>query len=148
MLVLMCMRMCMCMGMCMCTCTCMWVLYVHVHSLSCVCPYAALAHMLALMCMRMCTYVLPRHVTNARMCPTFVMYARVCIFVRVSVCLYVCVRSTCRCHTSASRRPAPTGPLSSSQSGFCWREDDTLGSTNISAGVRHLHHSAAEASTS
>ena len=73
-------------------CMCMWVLYVHVHSLSCVCAYAALAHMLVLMCMRTCTYVLPRHVTNARMCPTFVSCMCVCVFVSVcmSVCMYVC----------------------------------------------------------
>ena len=78
--------------MCMCMCMCMWVLYVHVHSLSCVCAYAALAHMLVLMCMRMCTYVLPRHVTNARMCPIFVSCMCVCVFVSVcmSVCMYVC----------------------------------------------------------
>ena len=78
--------------MCMCMCMCMWVLYVHVHSLSYVCAYAALAHMLVLMCMRMCTYVLPRHVTNARMCPIFVSCMRVCVFVSVcmSVCMYVC----------------------------------------------------------
>ena len=71
---------------------CMWVLYVHVHSLSCVCAYAALAHMLVLMCMRMCTYVLPRHVTNARMRPMFVSCMCVCVFVSVcmSVCMYVC----------------------------------------------------------
>ena len=73
-------------------CMCMWVLYVHVHNLSCVCTYAALAHMLVLMCMRMCTYVLPRHVTNARMRPIFVSCMRVCVFVSVcmSVCMYVC----------------------------------------------------------
>ena len=75
----------------------MWVLYVHVHSLSCVCAYAALAHMLVLMCMRMCTYVLPRHVTNARMCPMFVscvcmcVYVSVCVCVCMYVCLWVCV---------------------------------------------------------
>ena len=78
--------------MCMCMCMCMWVLYVHVHSLLCVCAYAALAHMLVLMCMRTCTYVLPRHVTNARMCPIFVSCMCVCVFVSVcmSVCMYVC----------------------------------------------------------
>ena len=78
--------MCMCMGMCM------RVLYVHEHNLVCVCAYAALAHMLVLMCMRMCTYVLPRHVTNARMCPIFVSCMCVCVFVSVcmSVCMYVC----------------------------------------------------------
>src|SRR6056300_2036274 len=71
---------------------CMWVLYVHVHSLSYVCAYAALAHMLVLMCMRMCTYVLPMRVTNARMCPIFVSCMCVCVFVSVcmSVCMYVC----------------------------------------------------------
>ena len=54
--------------------------------------YAVLAHMLVLMCMRMCTYVLPRHVTNARMCQTFVSCMCVCVFVSVcmSVCMYVC----------------------------------------------------------
>ena len=85
-------------------CVCMWVLHVHVHSLLCVCPYAALSHVLVLMCMRTCTsYVLPRHVTNARMCPTFVSWMCptfvscmcVCVFVCVClyVCQYVCVRS-------------------------------------------------------
>ena len=50
------------------------------------------AHMLVLMCMRMCTYVLPRHVTNARMRPIFVSCMCVCVFVSVcmSVCMYVC----------------------------------------------------------
>ena len=69
----------------------MWVLYVYVHSRLCVCAYAALAHMLVLMCMRMCTYVLPRHVTNARMRPMFVSCMCVCVFVPVcmSVCMYV-----------------------------------------------------------
>ena len=74
-------------------CMCMWVLYVHVHSLSCVCAYAALAHMLVLMCMRTCTsYGLPRHVSNARMCQTFVSCMCVCVFVSVcmSVCMFVC----------------------------------------------------------
>ena len=73
-------------------CMCMWVLYVHVHSLVCVCAYAALAHMLVLMCMRMCTYVLPRHVTNARMCPILVSCMCVCVFVSLCmpVCMYVC----------------------------------------------------------
>ena len=48
--------------------------------------------MLVLMCMHMCTYVLPRHVTNARMCPIFVSCMCVCVFVSVcmSVCMYVC----------------------------------------------------------
>ena len=53
---------------------------------------AALAHMLVLMCMGMGTYVLPRHVTNARMRPIFVSCMCVCVFVSVcmSVCMYVC----------------------------------------------------------
>ena len=72
-------------------CMCMWVLYVHVHSRLCVCAYAALSHMLVLMCMCMCTYVLPRHVTNARMRPIFVSCMCVCVFVSVcrSVCMFV-----------------------------------------------------------
>ena len=51
-----------------------------------------LAHMLVLMCMRMCTYVLPRHVTNARMCSIFVSCMCVRVFVSecMSVCLYGC----------------------------------------------------------
>ena len=109
MLVLMCM--CMCIGMWM------WVLYVHVHSLSCVCAYAALAHMLVLMiCMRMCTYVLPRHVTDARMCPICVSCMCVCVFVSIcmSVCMYVCghvlaydgyVLGPCRAERAGSRGP-------------------------------------------
>ena len=75
-----------------CTCVCLYVcLYVCVRL--CVCAYAALAHMLVLMCMRMCTYVLPRHVTNARMCPIFVSCMCVCVFVSacLSVCMYVCM---------------------------------------------------------
>ena len=68
-------------------------------SLVCVCAYAALAHMLVLMCMCMCTYVLPRHVTNARMRPMFVSCMSVCVFVYVCLsvrmcavmCLWVCV---------------------------------------------------------
>ena len=69
--------------MCMCMCMC---LVCHV------CAYAALARMLVLMCMRMCAYVLPRHVTNARMRPMFVSCMCVCVFVFIclSVCTYVC----------------------------------------------------------
>ena len=99
--------MCMCMGMCM------RVLYVHEHNLVCVCAYAALAHMLVLMCMRMCTYVLPRHVANARMCPIFVSCMCVCVFVSVcmSVGMYVCVRSCaygCVCVCLHASMPAFT----------------------------------------
>src|SRR6056300_1504618 len=45
-----------------------------------------------LMCMRMCMYMLPRHVTNARMRPMFVSCMCVCVFVSVclSGCMYVC----------------------------------------------------------
>ena len=94
-----CLHMLVLMRMCLCMCMCMWVLYVHVHSLSYVCAYAALAHMLVLMCMRMCTYVLPRHVTDARMCPILVSCMCVCLCLSVCLsvsmcavmCLWVCV---------------------------------------------------------
>ena len=44
------------------------------------------------LCRCACTYVLPRHVTNARMCPIIVSCMCVCVFVSVcmSVCMYVC----------------------------------------------------------
>ena len=74
--------------------------HVHVHSRLCVCACAILAHMLVLICMRMCTYVLPRHVTNARMRPMFVSCMSVCVFVSIclSVCTYVCgCLSVCVC---------------------------------------------------
>ena len=73
----------MCALMCMCVCMCI-VGDVSVRTLC--------LHMLVLMCMRMCTYVLPRHVTNARMRPIFVSCMCVCEFVSVcmSVGMYVC----------------------------------------------------------
>ena len=74
-----------------------------VHVRMCMCIYVCIVgdvsvrtlclHMLVLMCMRTCTsYVLPTHVTNARMCPTFVSCMCVCVFVSVcrSVCMFAC----------------------------------------------------------
>ena len=66
------------------------------------------------MCMRMCTsYVLPRHVTNARMCPIFKSCMCMCVFVPVcmSVCMYVCGHAclwVCVCARLLASMPAFT----------------------------------------
>ena len=86
---------CMLVLMCMCMCMCMWVLYVHVHSLVCVCAYAALAHMLVLMCMRMRTYVLPRHVTNARIVQYLCHHTHTYTYTCMYVFMYVRFHHTC-----------------------------------------------------